>query len=278
MNPSKSISRVVQDLKNTQVVDKLSDNDEGSYENVYICKKKGDNKRYVCKSINYASFNPLEFVVPILMRDNPHFMQLHNFVYSDKGDAFIIMDHVADGDLFDLVKRDSEKYFLNEFVCRKILFNLVNALHNLHEKQLIHNDIKLENLLFDRKKKRLFVCDYGLVRAINTPSIYDGTTVYFSPEKITKQPCDPSFDWWAVGVVAYEILSTNYPFDIDEDNEEELNGIQPEDMLPLYSKPLEKIKNVSSKAMDFVTKMLTLDINNRLSTYDEIIKHPFMSF
>nr|AGS18769.1 PK-1 [Pieris rapae granulovirus] len=276
MNPSKSISRVVQDLKNIQVLENLGETDKVSYGNVFLCKKKGDPKRYVCKVLKEKIFNPLEISVPLLMHDNPHFVNIHNFVYNKRGDVVLTMDYIPDGDLFDLVKHDNERYRLEESICRKIIFTLVNALHELHKKQFIHNDIKLENLLFDRKKKRLYVCDYGLVRAIGTPSMYDGTTVYYSPEKITKCPYEPSFDWWAVGVVSYEILSTNYPFEINENSEDELNAIEPEDMLPLYSKPLEPIKNISNTAMDFVTKMLDLNFNNRLNSYNDIIKHPFL--
>lgn len=268
----------MQELRNTQILEHLNHNDEDSYENVYICKKKGDPKKYVCKVVKEATFNPYEFVVPILMENNPHFVKMHNFVYNKRGGMFFLMDYVADGDLFDLVKKDGNHFRLDEPLCRRIIFNLVNALHDLHQKRLIHNDVKLENLLFDRKKKkRLYVCDYGLVRVIGTPSVYDGTTVYFSPEKITKQPYNPSFDWWAVGVVAYEILSATYPFDIDEDSEEAMNDIEPQDMLLLYSKPLKLIENVSETAMDFVTKMVAFDISNRLSTFDEIIKHPFLA-
>lgn len=263
---------MVQDLRNVQILERLNENDENSYENIYICKKKGDPNKYVCKMVKDDRFNPLEFTLPLLMQSNPHFVKVHNFGYNRRGDVIIIMDYIKDGDLFNLIKKDY--YKLNEFTCRNIILMLVNALQDLHKKKYIHNDVKLENLLFDRRKKRLYICDYGLARAIGTPSFHDGTTVYFSPEKIKKHPYEPSFDWWAVGVVAYEILSSNYPFNINEDSD--TDSIEPCDMLPLYSEKLECIKNISRKAMDFVTKMLTPDINNRLNNYDQIIKHPFL--
>lgn len=289
MNPNKSISRTVQELKNTTLIGKLSNNDS-SYENVYKCQKKGDIKNYVYKTINPKYFNPFEFVVPVLMKDNPHFVPMQNFIYNRNGDIYKIMDHVADGDLFELVKRTKKSFIEHE--CRKIIFTLVNALNDLHQHRLIHNDIKLENLLYNCTKKRLLLCDYGLVRMIDTPSMYDGTTVYFSPEKIQKQPYNPSFDWWAVGVVAYEMLSGGmYPYhkpdedtmqtddeDGDEYDDDEITDIEPEDLLPLLLQPLEIIPNVSKKAFDFVSKMLSIDLSKRLSTYDLIVKHPFLKF
>lgn len=278
MNPNKSIARVVADLKNTQILDNLGNNDDSSYDNVYLCRKKGDHKRYVCKVVKKSRFNPLEFGVALLMHNNPHFVKVHNFVYTSVGDAMFIMDYVAGGDLFDLVKKGGANHRMDEITCRKIIFTLVNALHDLHLHKIIHNDVKLENVLYDRKKKRAYICDYGLAKAIGTPSCYDGTTVYYSPEKIAKQPHEVSFDWWAVGVITYEILSSNYPFAIDESSEEEMYNIEPTDMLPLYSKPLELIDNVTDKAMDFVIRMLSLDKSKRLCTYSDIIKHPFMAW
>nr|ARX71862.1 protein kinase-1 [Erinnyis ello granulovirus]ARX71992.1 protein kinase-1 [Erinnyis ello granulovirus] len=278
MNPSKSISRVVADLKNTQVLDNLGNSDDNSYDNVYICKKKGDHKRYVCKVVKKSRFNPLEFTVPIFMHNNPHFVKVHNFMYTSSGEVLFVMDYISGGDLFDMVKKGGSDNRLDEITCRKIIFTLVNALHDLHQHNIIHNDVKLENVLYDRKKKRTYICDYGLAKIINTPSCYDGTTVYYSPEKIFKQNHEPCFDWWAVGVLAYELLSSKFPFDIDENNEEELYDIEPAEMLPLYSKPLEDIDGVTHKAMDFVTKMLTLDKNKRLCTYNDIIKHEFMAW
>ncbi|AAL05839.1 PK-1 [Choristoneura occidentalis granulovirus] len=277
MNPNKSISRVLLELKNTEIIKNLGENDEDSYDNVYLCKKKGDPKRYVCKTIKESSFNPLEFSVAVIMRNNPHFIKVHNFIYNSSGDVLILMDYIPGGDLFDLV-HNKKSYDLDEPTCCKIIFTLINALHELHNKKFIHNDVKLENILFHQKKRRAYLCDYGLARSIGTPSCYDGTTVYYSPEKIIKQPCDPSFDWWALGVVAYEILSSNYPFDINDNDNQEMMDINPSDMLTLYSQPLERIENVSQKAMDFVIRLLTLDKNKRLSSYDEIIKHPFLKF
>ncbi|AAM70201.1 protein kinase 1 [Phthorimaea operculella granulovirus] len=276
MNPSRSIARVVQDLKNIQILEKLNKNEDSSYENVYLCKKRNDPTKYVCKLLEKRIFNPLEFAVAVMMKDNPHYVNIQNFVYTENGDVFYLMDYIKDGDLFDLIKRNKKKIPLDENACRRIIITLVNALNDLHKHYLIHNDIKLENLLYDRSKKRVYLCDFGLVSTIGAPSCYDGTVVYFSPEKIVKSVCDVSFDWWAVGVVAYEILSTHYPFDLNDNDGEEVNSIEPDEMLPLYTKPLPRINHVSNNANDFVQKMLCLDIDKRLSTYDEIIKHPWL--
>ncbi|APO13887.1 protein kinase 1 [Plodia interpunctella granulovirus] len=274
MNPNKSILRSVQDLKNITIIKKLNDNDN-TYENIHLCKKKGDQKIYVCKTVTRHHFNPYELVVPILMKNNPHYVKLHNFVYNEKtGESYHILDYIPDGDLFELVKSDFFEF--DERSSRKLIFTLVNALNDLHKEGLIHNDVKLENLLYQRKRKRLYLCDYGLVRLIGTPGMHDGTSVYFSPEKIRKEPYNPSFDWWAVGVVAYEIMSGNYPFH-DEETSEEICDIEPLDLLPLLSKPLPDTEGISERAKSFLQQMLEFDINNRLNTYDKIIKHPFLS-
>ncbi|AMF83754.1 pk-1 [Cnaphalocrocis medinalis granulovirus] len=266
---NRSIWRFVQDFKNVEIVKKLGDNDV-SYQNVFICKIKGDQKHYVCKIIKRA-LNPLEFVVPVLMQHNPHFLKLYSFAYNKRGEAAMIFNYIPDGDLYNLINR--KNYHFDEATCQKIILSLVNAIHDLHKRQIVHNDIKLENLLYDTKRKRLHICDYGLTQNIGTPCVYDGTTLYYCPEKIAKQPYACLFDWWAIGVVSYEILSSQFPYNTDDYT----NEVEPHEMLPLIAQPLPPIENITPIAMDFVTKMLSFDINLRLNSYDKIIKHPFLN-
>ncbi|AAS82735.1 ORF3 [Agrotis segetum granulovirus] len=279
MNPNRSITKSVQYLENLEVVGKLNSDDE-SYENIYLLKKKDTNQMYVQKTASRKKFNFLELYVHDIMRGNSHFISLHTAVFLPDS-IFWVMDYIKDGDLYDLVK--NSRYKFDETKCRKIILQLVNALNELHKKKIIHNDIKLENLLYSVNKHRIYVADYGLAHIIGTPSLYDGTSVYFSPEKIKEEVNQESFDWWAVGVVTYEILSKRYPYKINEDetkdfdtNSDVMNGIEPQNLLPYLSRKLPRIKSASPIANDFVQRMLQFDITKRLHTYNDIIRHPFL--
>lgn len=280
MNSNKSIVRAVQNLQTLEVVGKLNSDDE-SYENINILKKKDSTQMYVQKVVAKRKFSFLEAHVHQIMRNNSHYITLHHMVYQPDN-IFLVMDFIKDGDLYDLVK--NSKFRIDENKCRKLVLQLVNALNELHKHQIIHNDVKLENLLYSREKHKIYVCDYGLVHIIGTPSLYDGTSVYFSPEKIKEEPNQPSFDWWAVGIVTFEILSGRYPYKLNEDetkdfdtNSGDLNNVDPIELLPHLSRKLPKIKNASATANDFVQKMLCFDISKRLHSYNDIIRHPFLS-
>jgi serine/threonine protein kinase len=271
MNPNKSITKAVQYLQTLEVVGKLNSDDD-SYENIYLLKKKDGSQMYVQKCVHKRKFSHLEPYVHEIMKHNSHFITLHNVVCTPE-QVFLTMDFIKDGDLYDLIKNSN--FRIDESKCRKLILQLVNALNELHKHQIVHNDVKLENLLYSREKHKIYVCDYGLVHIIGTPSLYDGTTVYFSPEKIKEEPNQPSFDWWAVGIVAYEILDGDYPYR-DKDGGD-MNDVDPLDLLTYQSRKLPKIKNASATANDFIQKMLCFDVSKRLHSYNDIIRHPFLS-
>lgn len=93
--------------------------------------------------------------------------------------------------------------------------NIILALKYMHERQLVHRDIKPGNLLVDTHH-RLKVCDYGFARVLphgeRTHSIA-GTLPYNSPEQFLGEGYDHSVDLWALGVTVYEMLFGALPFD-----------------------------------------------------------------
>ncbi|ABQ51946.1 pk [Spodoptera litura granulovirus] len=282
MNSNNSIDSAREYLAGMEVVRKL-DEDNDSYENIFLVKNKNEKRvdvQKICKDTYH--FNILELYVHQIMQDNSHFVKLHDIVHIPGRTTYWTMDYIEDGDLFDIIKFG--RYKIDEKKCRKIIFQLVNALNDLHSHQIIHNDVKLENLLYNKKKNKVIICDYGLCHIIGTPSMDDGTVVYFSPEKIKGELNQVSFDWWAVGVVTYEILSGKYPYklkngsgDYDSDHAD-YNDLNPEDMLKYLSKRPPKIGQASDSANDFVQQMLRYDTTKRLSSYNNIIRHPFLKF
>ncbi|AQQ80273.1 protein kinase-1 [Betabaculovirus altermyunipunctae] len=292
MNSNKSISMAQRYLNDVEVVGKLNESEDSSYENIYLIKHKNDDKLYVQKIVNDDSFLIFELHVHDIMRDNSHFIKLYDVIHVP-GCTFWTMQYVPDGDLFDLIRNST--FRIDENKTRKLLFQLVNALNDLHAHRIIHNDVKLENLLYNRKKHKVYICDYGLSHNIDTPSSYDGTCVYFSPEKIKRELNQVSFDWWAVGIVAYEILSGKYPYKIftkdggaggssssmrkklsRSSSANDVDEVEPEELLKYQRNKLRKIRRVSAVANDFVQQMLCFDYTKRLHSYNSIMRHPFL--
>lgn len=88
------------------------------------------------------------------------------------------------------------------------------AIGYLHSKKIIHRDLKLENILVDQYGY-LKIIDYGLAKILKNneeATSFCGTPEYIAPELVNKQAYDKNVDWWAVGVLIYEMLIGVTPF------------------------------------------------------------------
>ncbi|WP_245646636.1 serine/threonine protein kinase [Microtetraspora niveoalba] len=91
------------------------------------------------------------------------------------------------------------------------------ALHAVHERGIVHRDVKPGNLLV-RSDGTLVLTDFGIARADSASRLTDagmvlGTAAYCAPEQAEGQPVTPAVDVYALGVVAYECLAGRRPFD-----------------------------------------------------------------
>jgi hypothetical protein len=102
---------------------------------------------------------------------------------------------------------------------RAALVQLATGLCALHDAQKIHRDIKPSNVLVDAKG-RVVILDFGLVADLEHDTDHDATTdmdlvgtpSYMAPEQAASKPVAPAADWYAVGVLLYEVLTGDVPF------------------------------------------------------------------
>lgn len=125
------------------------------------------------------------------------------------GQVVIASEFAEGGSLADKLKADGQ---IPVGDACKIAIGILNGLEFLHERKIVHRDVKPQNILLQGKTPRL--ADFGISRAMQTTAnsaIVAGTDAYMSPESFEGKRT-PQTDLWSVGVVLFELVSGSLPF------------------------------------------------------------------
>ncbi len=173
----------------------------------------------------------------------PEFEQDQEFVrrFSREAEAAAKMSHENIVNLLDVGKEDNLRYIVMEYIDGKTLKDLIRqqgripadqavrmairtlaAVDHAHKNGIVHRDIKPQNILVDQKGT-VKVADFGIARlkTAQTTRIDDkqnsalGSVHYFSPEQASGEVADEKSDLYSMGVVLYEMLTGEVPFDGD---------------------------------------------------------------
>jgi serine/threonine protein kinase len=122
----------------------------------------------------------------------------------------LLLDYAEKGDFYKYYKRKGK--ITEEEACHA-MFQLSNALAYLHEKDIIHRDLKLENLLIDSDHV-VKLCDFGWCSPPGDPSrnVVCGTYEYMAPEVVDRKQYGAAIDIWSFGVLCFELVHNYTPF------------------------------------------------------------------
>lgn len=124
--------------------------------------------------------------------------------FMDESFVYLVFDFVQGGEVFRLIRE--EKVFPND-VALFYTTEIVVALDHLHQNKVAYRDLKPENLLINHDG-HIKVTDFGFSKLIEDKSYtLCGTPEYLAPEIILGQGHNQAVDWWALGVLIYEMLS-----------------------------------------------------------------------
>ena len=138
--------------------------------------------------------------------------QYHAFI---EGKQFImIMEAAMGGELYHYLKKYVK---MTEVVARNIILQVVQAMLYCHSRNVVHRDLKLENVMFKHKDDEdLFVkvIDFGIAGMSAQDKVDAGTLSYMAPECLEKVAADtsPAIDVWAIGVMLYAMIFGSLPF------------------------------------------------------------------
>ena len=187
--------------------------------------------------------------------------------YETKKHYCIVMEYICAGDLLSYIKKRGK---LTEQIAKFIFKQIVLALQYIHSHNIVHRDIKLDNILIDLDNN-IKICDFGVSKIIknNEPMIEQcGTPAYIAPEILLNKGYNGfGVDIWSSGVVLYAMLSGTVPF----------KGNNIKDLHDLIIKgEYTPIKDISKEATHLIKCILEVDPKKRIST-KEILVHPWIN-
>lgn len=147
--------------------------------------------------------------------EHPNIIPIHAFGI-EGGIPWMAMRLISGGPLSSLLRGDR----LTHERIITILRGVADALDYAHGKGVVHRDVKPQNILLD-EAERVYLADFGIAKmvegsgALTQTGMITGTPQYMAPEQATGQPVDQRVDIYALGVVAYEMLTGRVPFAAD---------------------------------------------------------------
>jgi len=198
--------------------------------------------------------------------DHPNIVRLEE-VYESENEIYLVQELCHGGELFDRLDEQPD-YHYTEQQCARLVKQMLCAVRYIHTKGIIHRDLKLENFIFSSydTNAELKLIDFGLSKHFQFGEIQHeavGSPYTVAPEVI--RGCyDERCDIWAIGVIAFLLLSGDPPF--GGCGRESLLEVRDNILLgTFYFEPVEIWEHVSDEAKNFISSLLVMNPRERPS-------------
>ena len=272
---------------------------KGSFGEVYLTRKKGDNKYYATKKYERDKiensgakkylYNEIEILKGL---NHPNIVKFYD-IKKTKKHYYIVMEYCNGGELVKSLEKFQLKYgrpFPEELV-QYFMRQIISAFKHIHNKNIMHRDIKLENILLDydnEKDKQNFnlmkakvkIIDFGFACQIQKDTLQFtaiGNPINMDPlilhklnsngKKARQLGYDQKADIWSLGAICYEMLIGRAAFDA-EDMDDLVNKIES----GKYKVPT----SLSKEVVSFLNGMLQYNSIKRLDI-NQLIQHKFIT-
>ena len=208
------------------------------------------------------------------MLNHPFMVNMH-YAFQDNDNLYLVMDMLHGGDL----RYHCSRYrTFSEEQTRFFIACIIYSLEYIHSNNVIHRDIKPENLVLD-KEGYVRITDFGVAKEnmMDNSSETSGTPGYMSPEVMKGENHSFPVDFFAVGVIGYEFLIGNRPY--EGKNRKEIKEKMFGEKVEIKGDKIKK--GWSNEGVDFINKLLEIDKNKRLGAKNgalELKQHPWLKF
>ncbi|EGR31838.1 hypothetical protein IMG5_100910 [Ichthyophthirius multifiliis] len=190
---------------------------KGVFGGVYMVRNKVDQNIYALKVINKQIIKQNEmqdqFQREVLINKNycknKNIIQFIDY-FQDEQNHFILLEYANDGNLAYFLKKNLK---FDERISKKMVKQIALAIQFLHNQNIFHRDLKLENILIQNGVIK--ICDFGCANyssKIFKKRSFCGTLEYLAPEIIQNQIYDKEIDIWALGIICFELNAGFTPF------------------------------------------------------------------
>jgi serine/threonine protein kinase len=238
----------------------------GSFGKVLLMEKKDTRKLYAIKTVlKQKLYNSKKKRNAVFERNvlaqitSPFVVKLH-YAFQNSEKLYLVLDFMQGGDLYYHITQ--HKYFTEEMV-RFYAAEIVMALEDLHQNNIVYRDLKPENILMDASG-HIKLIDFNLAKSIEgeeKSSSMCGTPEYISPEILKGAPHGCEVDFWSLGCIIYEMIEGKSPFyasTYKSLNSKISNGL------------FQFTEKFSCRAMDLISQLLVVEVRERLTSMEKV--------
>jgi serum/glucocorticoid-regulated kinase 2 len=251
----------------------------GAFGKVMLVEKKDSKLVYAIKSMHKEDIIDKDHIEHtrceryVLEKSQSPFLVSLEFAFQTPEKLFFVMKFMRGGELFIHLKRNKR---FDEERTKFYAAEIILGLEYLHNMGVIYRDLKPENILMD-EEGHICLTDFGMSKRLKSGQLthsFVGTPDYLSPEMVRGEGHGYAADWWALGILVFEMLVGLPPFyNKDHNTQKMFNAIREKN--PNFTAKV----NVPEDAKDFIKQLLQKNPKERLGNKgaDEVKKHKWFA-